>query len=74
MSERLNKINEYKDAMLATVAHDLRTPLNSISIMINLAHKSNDIQEIREKQEIILKNCIMLQFLINDILDYSKIQ
>ncbi len=43
MTERLNKINEYKDAMLATVAHDLRTPLNSISIMINLAHKSNDI-------------------------------
>ncbi len=71
MSERLNAI--YKDAMLATVAHDLRTPLNSISIMINLAHKSNNIEEIREKQEVILKNCKMLQFLINDILDYSKI-
>ncbi len=49
MTERLNKINEYKDAMLATIAHDLRTPLNSILIMINLSQKSNDIQEIREK-------------------------
>ncbi len=49
MSDRLNKLNDYKDVMLATITHDLRTPLNSILIMINLAQKSENIEEIREK-------------------------
>ncbi len=45
----MQKINEYKDVILATITHDLRTPLNSILVMINLANKSNDLEEIKDK-------------------------
>ena len=33
----LQKANEYKDTVLATVTHDLKTPLNSIVTQSELA-------------------------------------
>ena len=37
MNSRLKKVDEYKDSLLATVTHDLKTPLNCMLSFIKTA-------------------------------------
>ena len=56
----LKKINDYKDKLLATVTHDLKTPLNSIITFSNLAkHKINN-PEVEENIDNIITNSYLL--------------
>ena len=59
--------------MLASVTHDLRTPLNSIIGLLESSQQEENIDKLKEMNDIILKNSILLINLINDILDYSLI-
>jgi signal transduction histidine kinase len=66
--------NEYKDKILATVSHDVKSPLNSI-VNTSLSLKNNlSLEEISMKQEIIINNANLALFLIHDILDKSMIK
>jgi signal transduction histidine kinase len=77
----LKKLNDYKDELLASVTHDLRTPLNSIKASLISVHHDLatrrlaelPIANIRKKLSIGLKSSNLLDFLIQDILDYSMI-
>ena len=56
-----------------TITHELRTPTTSIKYMlkeIRATHNPNDMEHI----EIADNNCDLLLSLINDILDYAKIE
>jgi signal transduction histidine kinase len=47
MNEKLREIERFKDKMLSTVTHDLKTPLNSI---IMILENSVEVGEINDKQ------------------------
>lgn len=66
-----------KSQFLANMSHELRTPLNSIiGFTTRVIKKSGDVlPEIqRENLDIVRQEAIHLLELINDLLDYSKIE
>lgn len=75
LSERLQKSDEAKSRFLATMSHEMRTPLTSI-IGYAEAIQSGDIplQESSKAMTSICSNGEHLLELINDILDMSKIE
>lgn len=61
--------------MLATVTHDLKTPLNGILHYSSLSKSSArklDFKLVDKYLDIITKNAIFLQNMIYDILDFSS--
>lgn len=63
-----------QDTLLASVTHDLKTPLNGILVYSQLSDYSlsaHDYEDVRNNLQIIQKNGILLQNLIMDILDFS---
>ena len=66
--------NSNRNRFLANVSHELRTPLNSISGIAGLLHDSHLTKE-QQKQIAMIEKCShSLSLLINDLLDYSKIE
>lgn len=60
---------------MATASHELRNPLNGILGMLELmkSHVSSSPQ-IFEHWQVAYNSSNLLQCLVNDILDYSKIE
>ena len=61
-------------AFLANMSHELRTPLNGVVGMAELLLRSNGVAEQRECARAIVASATSLQEIVNDILDYSKIE
>ncbi len=74
-TESAKREAELKTRFLATMSHDIRTPLNGVIGMINLANQyADDPEMLRKIRE---KNMISLQYLVslvNNILDMNKLQ
>lgn len=62
-----------RDEFLATVSHELRTPLTSIIGWIQLLHLERDEGSLQEGLETIDRNARAQNRLIEDILDFSRI-
>lgn len=77
-NEDLNKLKEisnFKDQMLANVAHDLRSPISGIISFINQSLEPNVKRSEREKLlEYAKINANLLLHLVGDILDFSQIK
>lgn len=83
-SEQLERQNEQMKALLKSrdefvnmVVHDLRSPLSNIIGYVELLRLSEGVQSSEDNSEIaniILNNSSEMLNLINDILDYSKIE
>ena len=69
----LINLDKYKNQMLATVSHDLRTPLNGVIGMMNTVLTNINDKENRKNLIIGIRSANLLNFLINDILDFSQI-
>ncbi|EAT10714.1 response regulator [Bermanella marisrubri] len=65
---------KYKDQFVASVSHELRTPLNGILGLTNLLVKQNPNSKKSKTIQKIHLSAQMLLDVVNEILDYSKIQ
>ena len=66
--------NRSKDLFLATLSHEVRTPLNAIMGWASILRSGKCTQaEVQEGMEVIERNCRAQAQLIEDVLDVSRI-
>ncbi len=66
--------NESKGNFLANMSHEIRTPMNAISGLNQLILQETIPDEVREKSFGIQTACSDLMTIVNDILDFTKIE
>ena len=73
---KLNEINTYKSEFLAIMSHELRTPLTSVMAFTDLLLRDLPMYFVQERQNLryIKANSKNLLKLINNILDFAKIE
>ncbi|WP_164967595.1 ATP-binding protein [Arcobacter sp. CECT 8985] len=75
--EDLIEANEYKNFFLANISHELKTPLNPITLIssVLIKNKNSDLSEKTINElKVINKSATELKILIDDILDLTKIE
>ncbi|HEX8909203.1 MAG TPA: ATP-binding protein [Anaeromyxobacteraceae bacterium] len=74
---RLMRFDELKNDLVATVAHEFRTPLTSLRMAIHLC-AAETVGPLTEKQADLMfsarQDCERLQSIVDDLLDLSRIQ
>ena len=63
-----------KTNFLSTMSHEIRTPLNGVIGMINIILEENPRSEIREDLETIKYSANTLLHIVNEVLDFNKIE
>ncbi len=66
--------NEAKSTFLANISHEIRTPLNAVIGMDELIIRDSKEENIINYANNIMRSGKALMSLINDVLDYSKIE
>jgi len=66
--------NEAKTEFLSIMSHEIRTPLNAIIGLIYIMEKENSLESFHENIEVLKLSAQNLFLLINDILDFNKIE
>lgn len=67
--------NKAKSSFLASMSHDIRTPMNAIIGMVNLAiEDQNNKEQVAESLNVIKSSSEHLLTLINDILEMNRIE
>lgn len=72
--ELANYANQAKSDFLSRMSHDMRTPLNTILGVLDLAQKENNTPAIENYLKQIHNSSQFLLGLINDTLDLSKVE
>ena len=74
---RLRRLEELKNDVVATVAHEFRTPLTSLRMAVHLCTEQV-VGPLTEKQAELLntarEDCDRLQAMVDDLLDLSRIE
>lgn len=68
------KLSQTKEQFLANMSHEIRTPMNAIVGFTEQILQMDLQQQSREQLQIVKKSADHLLRLINDILDYSKLE
>jgi signal transduction histidine kinase/CheY-like chemotaxis protein len=69
-----NKHAQSKSDFLSTMSHELRTPLNAVIGMVDLLLDDAYNEEQKENLETLRFSALSLHTLINDILDFNKLE
>lgn len=72
--KKAEKSAKAKSDFLSTMSHELRTPLNSVIGMSNLLISESPRPDQQENLEILKFSAENLLFIINDILDFNKLE
>ncbi|KAF7781869.1 hypothetical protein PRUB_b1223 [Pseudoalteromonas rubra] len=72
--DRANKASSAKSLFLANMSHEIRTPLNGIIGMTADMQRHTHDTDVAESLQIIYQSAHNLLLILNDILDYSKIE
>ena len=75
--EKITVVSQLKTSFISNMSHELRTPLNSIITLSGVLERRLDSQISEEEQsylEIIKRNGTHLLGLINDFLDFSRLE
>ncbi|SCY80699.1 Hpt domain-containing protein [Lachnospiraceae bacterium XBB2008] len=73
-NEELERANRMKSDFLANMSHEIRTPMNAVLGMAEIALREDNPAPTREYLQQIQGSGHNLLNIINDILDYSKIE
>ncbi len=74
-SQELQQLNEVKDKFLSIVSHDLRSPINSLTAILDLADKKNlSVEEFNQLNVEVRKRLNQVSRLINNLLDWALLQ
>ena len=76
VNERLTELDRLKDDFIATVTHELKTPLTSVRSLTEILHENPDLPLERRNHflDIIVKENERLSRLITQVLDFQKIE
>jgi signal transduction histidine kinase/CheY-like chemotaxis protein len=72
--DKAEKSSQAKSEFLSTMSHEIRTPLNAVIGMSNLLLMSNPRHDQRENLEILKFSGANLLAIVNDVLDFNKIE
>lgn len=73
-NSELERANRMKSDFLANMSHEIRTPMNAVIGMAEIAMRENDMGRVDQYLHQIQTSGRNLLNIINDILDYSKIE
>ena len=74
-AKKAEAANEAKTEFLQRMSHDIRTPLNGICGMVNMAdHYADDMERQTEYRTKVKEASNLLLELVNDVLDMSKLE
>lgn len=72
--QRAQAADRAKSAFLATISHEIRTPMNGVLGMTELLLQEEQAASIREQLTVIQRSGHLMVALINDVLDFAKIE
>lgn len=72
--KKAEESNHAKSMFLATMSHEIRTPMNGVIGMTQLLISDNKDPKIREHLTTLLESGEHLMVIINEILDFSKLE
>ncbi|MBQ6896006.1 MAG: HAMP domain-containing histidine kinase [Oscillospiraceae bacterium] len=74
MAEELGRNDELKNEFISSVSHELRTPLTAIKGWAETMDSTQDIATLKKGTEIILTETDRLYSMVENLLDFSRIQ
>ncbi|RAK57758.1 ATP-binding protein [Phenylobacterium deserti] len=68
------RANEAKSQFFANISHEIRTPLNGVVAVADMLARTELAPRQQEMVELILDSGRMLERLLNDVLDFAKVE